>query len=106
VQVFDEQDVDLGRHDEMVEAVPAAPLLPLPAQLAALITVKVAERVPKAERLEALDQRQLGFVPARAAIGPQIPVACAGERPDASVGMLLARGVEVAAQRCWSLLSR
>src|SRR5581483_9330510 len=83
----------------MIEAVAASPLLPLPAELAALVAVKGLEGVFEPEGLETLDQGQLGRVPALSALGPEVTAVRASERPDAAVRVFAAGRIEIAAQR-------
>src|SRR5947209_7002048 len=83
----------------MVEPVATARALPLPAQRARLETMQRTKRVSEAKRLEPLDQRQLSLVPPLATLLAKLAVAVARECPNAPVGVLPPRRVEVTAHQ-------
>src|SRR3954451_10840442 len=83
----------------MVQAPAAAPPRPLPAGLLGGETVQRAERIAESIRLQPPDEGALRRVPALAAILAQAAIAVARERPDAAVGVLAPRRVQVSAER-------
>src|SRR5206468_4679370 len=101
VQVADLAYRDVVRDDQVVEPVAATPPLPGPAELAHLGAVQRAECVAEAELLEPLEQRQLGPVVALAALRAELAGPGAGECPDAAVGMLAPRRVEIPTDHAW-----
>ena len=88
---------EVARHEDVVEPVSALPPRPLPAQLAPLIPVALAERVADPVGLEASQDGELSLVPALPPVGSQPAPLVAGEGPHLPARVLLAWRVEVPA---------
>lgn len=83
----------------MVEAIAATPSWPRPAQISPARPVQRPERVAVAVWLKPAYEGQLSAVPSFSAVGSQLSMLRARERPDTSVVVLLAWGIEVTAEQ-------